>query len=488
MRGVHSMTTPPTSTPSEKGALTRGLSHRQATMIGIGGAIGTGLFLGSTLAISSAGPAVIISYLIGAGIALIVAWALAEMTVVHPTRGSFGAIGQSYLGPWAGFVIRWTYWIAQIVAVGGEVIAAGTYVQYWWPSIPLWVPVVVFSALLLVVNATAVKFFGEFEFWFASIKVTAIGLFVLLGIAYLTVGLPGHSAVGVHQLTANGGFLPNGLTGVWLSMLIVIFSFYGIEVISVTAPETKEPERTVPHAIRSMLLRLTLFYIASITIIVAVVPWNAKSTAHGILASPFVRIFDVAGIPAAASVMNFVVLTAALSSMNTNLYLTTRMAHSLSHDGYAPAVLGRTTKTGSPRNALVISALGLALAAYLSVASPGKAYFALFGISIFGGIAVWILILATLVAFRRIREQRGMAQSPVRLPGGMATPVIGIALLIGILLACFKLGLAIAWEAGVPYLAVISVVYAIVARRRAGGAETRPLLAHSADVPLAERK
>jgi L-asparagine transporter-like permease len=174
--------------------------------------------------------------------------------------------------------------------------------------------------------------------------------------------------------------------------------------------------------------------------------------------------------------------------MNTNLYLTTRMAHSLSHDGYAPAVLGRTTKTGAPRNALVISALGLALAAYLSVASPGKAYFALFGISIFGGIAVWILILATLVAFRRIREQRGMAQSPVRLPGGVATPVIGIALLIGILLACFKLGLAIAWEAGVPYLAVISVVYAIVARRRASGGEPRPLLAHSADAPLAERK
>ncbi|GHJ41934.1 amino acid permease [Streptomyces sp. TS71-3] len=467
--------------------MTRGLSHRQATMIGIGGAIGTGLFLGSTLAISTAGPAVIISYLIGAGIALIVAWALAEMTVVHPTRGSFGAIGQSYLGPWAGFVIRWTYWVAQIIAVGGEVIAAGTYVRYWWPVIPLWVPVVVFSVLLLILNGTAVRFFGEFEFWFASIKVTAIVLFVLLGIAYVTVGLPDHSAVGVHQLTANGGFLPNGLSGVWLSMLIVIFSFYGIEVISVAAPETTEPERTVPHALRSMLIRLTLFYVASIAIIVAVVPWNAKSTANGILASPFVRIFDVAGIPAAASVMNFVVLTAALSSMNTNLYLTTRMAHSLSHDGYAPALLGRTTNEGTPRNALVISALGLAIAAYLSVVSPNGAYFALFGISIFGGIVVWILILTTLVAFRRIRDRRGLRQSPVRLPGGVATPVIGIALLVGILLGCFKLGLAIACEAGVPYLVVISLVYAIVARRRTGAARTRPLLAPDADVTPAGR-
>jgi L-asparagine transporter-like permease len=179
--------------------------------------------------------------------------------------------------------------------------------------------------------------------------------------------------------------------------------------------------------------------------------------------------------------MNFVVLTTALSSMNTNLYLTTRMAHSLSHDGYAPVLLGRTTDKGAPRNALAISALGLAIAAYLSVMSPDGAYFALFGISIFGGIVVWILILATLIAFRRTRDQRGLAQSPVRLPGGVATACVGIALLVGILLACSRLGLAIAWKAGVPYLAVISLVYVIVARRRPRGTETRPLLAPGAD-------
>jgi L-asparagine transporter-like permease len=454
---------------THSGGLERGLSDRQMTMIGLGGAIGTGLFLGSTLAISTAGPGVIVCYLAGAAIAMVVAWALIEMTVVHPTRGSFGAITQRYLGPWAGFVSRWTYWTCQIVAIGGEVVAAGIYMQYWWPSLPVWVSAIGFSLILLGVNALTVRWFGEAEFWFASIKIVAIVVFLVLGLLYVFVGLPGgHDSVGLHNLTSHGGFFPTGIVGLWSAMIVVIFSFVGVEVISVTAAEAKEPERSLPKAIRAMVARLTLFYLLAMLIIVAIVPWNQAGAHEGILYSPFVRVFDTAGIPGAAGIMNFVILTAALSSMNTNLYLTTRMAHSLAHDGLAPRIFGAVTKNGVPGAALVISAIGLGIATYLSVRSPDKAYFWLFGISIFGALVVWMLILATLVAFRRVRAREGLPPSPVRLPGVPWVPVATILALVGILLAAFEVELSIAWKTGVPFLIVLSAAYWIVARRRGG--------------------
>jgi AAT family amino acid transporter len=450
---------------TDSGGLQRGLSNRQMTMIGLGGAIGTGLFLGSTLAISTAGPGVILCYIVGAAIAMVVAWALIEMTVVHPTRGSFGAITQRYLGPYAGFVSRWTYWTCQIVAIGGEVVAAGIYMQYWWPDLPVWVSAVGFSLILLSVNVLTVKWFGETEFWFASIKIFAIVVFLILGLLYVFVGLPGgHDSVGLSNLTSHGGFFPTGLVGLWSAMIVVIFSFIGVEVISVTAPEAKEPERSLPKAIRAMVVRLTLFYVLAMLIIVAIVPWNEAGAKEGILYSPFVMVFERAGIGGAAGIMNFVILTAALSSMNTNLYLTTRMAHSLAHDGLAPKIFGAVTKNGVPSAALVISAIGLGIASYLSVHSPDDAYFWLFGISIFGAIVVWILILATLVAFRRVRAREGLPPSPVRLPGVPWVPAVTALALVGILLAAFEVELSIAWKTGVPFLILLSVAYWIITR------------------------
>jgi amino acid transporter, AAT family len=452
---------------TDSGGLQRGLSNRQMTMIGLGGAIGTGLFLGSTLAISTAGPGVIVCYLVGAALAMVVAWALIEMTVVHPTRGSFGAITQRYLGPYAGFVSRWTYWTCQIVAIGGEVVAAGIYMQYWWPDLPVWVSAVGFSLILLGVNVLTVKWFGETEFWFASIKIFAIVVFLILGLLYVFVGLPGgHDSTGLSNLTSHGGFFPTGLVGLWSAMIVVIFSFVGVEVISVTAPEAKEPEKSLPKAIRAMVVRLTLFYVVAMLVIVAIVPWDQAGAKEGILYSPFVKVFEVAGIGGAAGIMNFVILTAALSSMNTNLYLTTRMAHSLAHDGLAPKVFGAVTKNGVPSAALVISAIGLGIASYLSVHSPDDAYFWLFGISIFGAIVVWILILATLVAFRRIRAREGLPPSPVRVPLVPWLPAVTILALIGVLAAAFEVELSIAWKTGVPFLILLSAVYWAIARRK----------------------
>lgn len=451
-------------TPESEGGLQRRLNRRQMTMLGLGGAIGTGLFLGSSLAISQAGPGVIIAYVACALIALVIAFALAEMVSVHPMTGSFGTLAQMYLGAGVGFVVRWTYWIIQVIAVGGEMIAVGIYTQYWWPKLPLWLPVIIFSAALLIINAITVSMFGEVEYWFSMVKVVAIVAFILLGAFYLFFGLPGHSSPGNANFTGHGGFLPHGMHGLALAFVFVIFSFIGTEVVAVTAAESKDPKRDIPRAARSMITRLSLFYILAIGLVVALVPWTITASGGTVSASPFVKVFGNAGLPAAASVMNFVVLTAALSSSNTNIYLTTRMLHSLAHHRYAPRQLGLVSRGGAPRIALMVSAAGLALAAILSFYSPNNAYQAMFGISVFGALVVWILILATHAAFRR---KRGGQPAPVRLWGAPVTTAVAAAALAAILVSTgFINGMAISWKAGVPFFVLLSIAYIVVARRR----------------------
>lgn len=465
------------------GGLRRALTSRQVTMIGLGGAIGTGLFLGSDLAISKAGPSVIVAYVACGLIALVISFALAEMVVVHPAAGSFGAIAHRYLGPWAGFVIRWTYWAIQAIAVGGEMVAAGIYVQYWWPALPLWLPVVVFSAAMLGVNAITVRLFGEIEYWFSMIKVTAITVFILVGAAYIVFGLPGHAALGAHNLTAHHGFLPNGVSGLGLAFVFVIFSFIGTEVVAVTAAEAEDPVRDIPRAARRMVIRLGLFYVLAMAIVVTIVPWTqASSGGDDVSASPFVRLFDIAGLPAAAGVMNLVVLTAALSSANANIYLTTRMLHSLGLHGMAPRWVARVSGAGVPRLALTISTIGLAIAAVLSAVAADSAYVILFGVSVFGALIVWIMILATHAAFRRRQRVDGLAPSPVRLWAAPVTvPVTAVVLCAILVSTAFIEGLTMAWKAGIPFLAVLSVAYLIVARRRSRTAEEEPAATFSTD-------
>jgi L-asparagine transporter-like permease len=429
-------------------------------MIGIGGAIGTGLFLGSTFAVSQAGPAVVVAYTLCGLVALVIAWALAEMVVVHPTAGAFGSIAHAYLGAGSGFVLRWTYWAMQAIAIGGEMIAAGIYVQFWWPDLPLWVPVLVFSLVVLAVNSFAVKAFGETEYWLAMIKVSAICVFVLLGAVLIVVGLPGRPATGAANLYAEGGFLPNGLPGLGLAMVFVLFSYIGTEVVSVTAAESENPARDVPRAARAMVLRLALFYILAVLVMVTVVPWTVTAQGGDLTASPFVTVFASAGIPAAAAIMNFVVLTAALSSANTNLYLTTRMLHSLALHRLAPAWTGRLSAAGVPRAALLLSAVGMLVATVLSWDQESGAYLALFGISIFAALVVWILILVTHTVFRIRRRRLGLPPSPVQLWGAPVTPAVVIVFLAAVLFSTTLIdGLDTAWQTGVPFFAVLVLIY-----------------------------
>src|SRR5689334_1689023 len=369
--------------PSEQAALPeteglhRRLSQRQLTMMAIGGAIGVGLFLGSSVTIRLAGPGVILSYILGAGIALIMSYVLTEMAVVHPVAGAFGVYAEKYLNPWAGFSIRATYGVAQIIAIGAEVTAAGIYISYWFPHVPQWIWVVLVSAALVALNSMQVNRLGEFEYWFAMIKVAAILAFIIVGLGVI-FGDGSRGATGWANLTQRGGFLPMGWKGVWLSLTITLTSYMGVEIIAVTAGEAERPEVMIPRAMRNIVWRLILFYVAAIAIMVAMVPWNHAGNSSTVSGSPFVTAFVTAHIPFAAGVMNFVVLTAALSSVNTNLYLATRMLFSLGEAGYAPSWIGKVSRNGVPHRALLASTGGIVAAILLAIFAPRNAFLKLY--------------------------------------------------------------------------------------------------------------
>jgi amino acid transporter, AAT family len=441
------------------------LTRAQLVMIGLGGAIGTGLFMGSGLAIGYAGPAVILSYAIAAIAAVAMVFSLSEMAVVHPTAGSFGTYAEIYLNPWAGMIARYSYWMAQVIAVGGEAIAAGVYMTYWFPGTPVWLWSVSFAFVLLYFNSRSVNNFGSIEYWFALIKVIAIVLFIVLGLATI-FGL-WSEPIGFHNLTGlPGGFMPHGFGGVWMAVIIGILSFNGIEVIAVTSGEAKDPVRTIPAALRTMALRLFLFYILALTIVVTFVPWT-ETGATIVTQSPFVRVFAHSGIRHAAGIMNFVVLSAALSSMNTNVYLCSRMLFSLSRGGYAPRFLGRLSRNGTPIAAILLSGACILIAAGLSKLTP-RAYNYLFGVALFDAMIVWIIILLSHLSFRRRHKA---ADLPVRMPWFPVIQIMGLVLLCAVLVT---MGLdqetwQISWIVGVPWLALVTVVYFVLKARGALG-------------------
>ncbi|HKD83379.1 MAG TPA: amino acid permease [Terriglobales bacterium] len=446
--------------------LARQLSERQLSMIAIGGAIGTGLFLGSALAVRTAGPGVILSYIFTSGIALLLMWCLSEMAVAHPTAGSFGVYADLYLSPWAGFVVRYTYWAAESIAAGGEAVAAAIYTQWWFPHTPTWAWVVFYSAALIVVNARSVGAFGTFEYWFSTIKVSAIVVFIVLG-AGILFGIHQKRPIGLDNFRAHGGFLPNGWLGVWLALAFVIFSFIGTEVVAVTAGEAKDPERSVPRAMRTMLARLVIFYVGAITILVGVIPWTEVQPGQNITVSPFVRVFDLMHVPVAAGIINFVVLTAALSGMNCCLYLCTRMIFSLARGGYAPALLGRVSESGAPIPAVMASAGGLAIAIIMAISVPGSAYVYMFGIALFGGLFVWLMIFITHLSFRKHWVAKGGRTLPVRTPLFPVTTILGGTAVLAIIISTWWVdGMRPTLESGIPWLALLTAGYAFWARNQ----------------------
>ena len=435
-------------------------------MMTIGGAIGVGLFLGSSVTIRLAGPGVILSYLFSAVVALIVAYAIAEMAVTHPVAGSFGVYAQIYLNEWSGFAVRVTYAFVQILAIGAEVTAVAIYFSVWFPSVPQWVWVVAVSAGLIVVNGMRVGSFGEFEYWFAIIKVVTIAAFILVGLG-LIFGLGPGRAIGFSNLTAHGGFLPNGLKGVWLAMSLTLTSYMGVEILGVTAGEASQPEQTIPRAMRTVTLRLILFYVLSITVMLSMTPWDRMGT--GITGSPFVLAFAKVGIPYAAGIMNLVVITAALSSANTNLYLTSRTLFSLSHDGYLWKALGTLGVNGVPYVALAVSTAGMVAAILLAIFAPGRAFLLLYGVAVAGMFFVWIIILFAHLSFRRSLGRVGVALLPIRLRLSPYTQMAALIALAAIAVSTFFVeGLQYSIAGFALFLVAISAFYWMLQRRDRG--------------------
>jgi AAT family amino acid transporter len=446
---------------SREAGLHKDLTRAQLVMIGLGGAIGTGLFMGSGVAIGYAGPAVILSYAIAAIAAAAMVFSLSEMAVMHPTAGSFGTYAEIYLNPWAGMIARYSYWMAQVIAVGAEAVAAGVYMTFWFPGTPVWLWSLGFAFTLLYFNSRSVNNFGSIEYWFALIKVVAIVIFIILGLATI-LGI-WSKPVGLHNLTGlPGGFTPHGFGGVWMAVIIGILSFNGIEVIAVTSGEAKDPARSIPAALRTMALRLFLFYVLALTIVVTFVPWT-ETGATIVTQSPFVRVFAHSGIRHAAGIMNFVVLSAALSSMNCNIYLCSRMLFSLSRGGYAPRFLGKLSKKGTPITAILLSGACILAAAGVSKLTP-LAYNYLFGVALFDAMIVWIIILLSHLSFRRRHKA---ADLPVRMPWFPVIQIAGLTLLCAVLvtMGLDKETWRISWIVGVPWLALISVVYFILKAR-----------------------
>jgi amino acid transporter, AAT family len=431
---------------NERG-LARQLSAAQQTMMALGGAIGTGLFLASGLSVNVAGPAVILSYIIVAILSFLLSRALTEMAVAHPTAGAFGVYAAIYVSPFAGYAVRVSYWLMEVIATGGQLVAASIYMAYWFPSVPGAVWVLAFAVAIVAVNSRAVGRLATIEYWFVMIKIAAIVLFAAVAILVI-FGWLGDPAIGVRNLTAHGGFMPFGWPGVWLACCFVIYSFIGVEIVGVTSGEAADPAKSIPRAMRRMVLGLSAIYIVTTTLLLALTPW----TELGVGESPFVRVLGRVGVPGAAGVMNFVVLTAALSSANANLYLITRTLFSLARGGYVAASLGSVSDQSAPVNALLVSGLGLGAAVVVRALWPDSAYVWFFGVALFGALFVWLMIFVTHIAFRG-------ATAPV-------SSYLGAALVGAILLSTWWIAdLRSTLLAGVPWMLLLAIGYRLSSRQ-----------------------
>lgn len=438
---------------AREAGLQRHLTPAQLAMIGLGSTIGTGLFLGSAIAVKLAGPAVILSFVAAACIALPMMWALAEMAAAHPAAGSFGLYAEMYLHPWAGFAIRLTYWLCMLAVVGSEVVAASIYCRFWFPGTAAWIWIALFSVVILYVNTTSVGNLGTFEYWLSMVKVVTILAFLVLATALL-FGL-GFPKVGLANYTAFGGFAPNGWKGVGLGVTLGLFSFFGIEVVGSTAGEAADPKAAVPKAMRNTVSALVLFYVAGLALVVGIVPW----THIGLGESPFVRVFQTVGIPAASHIMNFVVLTAALSSAVANLYFAARLAFSLARGGYLPAILGRLSGRDMPVTAVLASAGGMVVALVLSKYFQESLFVFMIGLSTFGALFAWLMTLLTHLAFRRYHRRHAKPYHQLGPPGPWVS-LAGLAAVLAVMLSTWWVpGFRITLLAGVPWLASLTVCY-----------------------------
>lgn len=466
--------------------LRKSLKNRHIQLIALGGAIGTGLFYGSSESIALAGPSILLAYLIGGLVIFMIVRALSEMAVEDPKAGAFSYYATRYWSKRAGFISGWNYWFNYVLVAMVELAVVGSFVNYWFPNIPKWVSAAVFLMVIAALNLMGVSKFGEFEFWFAIIKIVAVIAMILGGLYVIIANVPTASGIRAsfaNWFTIDGGFMPHGLmshntdgtwTGLLMALVVVMFSFGGTELIGITAGETENPRVTIPKATNGIIWRILVFYILALGVIMAVVPWN-KIDGNS---SPFVQIFDSVGVHAAAGILNFVCLTAVMSVYNSGLYANSRMLYSLAKQGNAPAYLGKLTRRGVPAAGVITSAIIIAIAVVVVFVWPEFAFNYLMSIATIAAAINWTMIMITEIHFRRVvaagngpaelkglKSKEALDKIAFKLPFARVMPYIVIAFMaLVVVLMCFSASYRIAVVAGVIWLIVLFAAYELQKR------------------------
>ncbi|MFD3870760.1 amino acid permease [Streptomyces sp. NPDC058623] len=457
---------PPLTEDGFQEPLSHSLKQRHLTMLGLGGVIGAGLFVGSGAGIGIAGPAIILSYLLAGVLAMLVMRMLGEMSAAMPASGSFSVYAQKALGRWAGFSAGWLYWFLLVVVLAVEATGAAKIANGWLPSVDQWVWVLVFMVVFTVCNLAAVRNFGEFEFWFAALKVGAIVLFLILGTLAIFGVLPDTDPVGMANLTGHGGFFPAGMGGVVAGMLAVVFAFGGLEVVTIAAAESDDPARSVARAVRSAVWRILFFYVGSMLVIVTLLPWDSLEPGQ----SPYVAVLDSIGIPAAGQIMNIVVFVALLSALNANLYGSSRMVFSLAERGEAPRSLLKVSPGGVPRRAVFASVAFGFVSVVLNLLWPDTVF--LYMLNAVGAVLlfVWALIAVSQLKLRGMLEREMPERLTLRMwlfPYLTWAALIGMAAVLVLMLLDDSARPQLLWSSGAAAAVLLVAWLREVRARRA---------------------
>lgn len=397
----------------EEKQLTRGLKARHIELIALGGTIGVGLFMGSASTIKWAGPSVLLAYALAGIVMFFVMRIMGEMLFLEPVTGSFATYAHKYIHPYVGYLTAWCYWFLWVTVGMAEVTAIGIYVKYWFPLIPQWIPALAGVGIVAAANMAAVKYYGEFEFWFALIKVAAIITMLVIGAGLIVFGIGnGGVPIGISNLYAHGGFFPGGLEGFLFALCLVTAAYQGVELVGITAGEAEDPKNTLRKATKNIIWRILIFYIGAIFVILSIYPWNQIGT----IGSPFVMTFAKVGIVAAAGIINFVVLTAAMSGCNSGIYSAGRMLYTLAENGQAPKFFGRVSASGVPSNSIATTIACLLLGVFFNFIAPdSKLFIYIYSASILPGMIPWFVLAIAQLRFRK-KWAAEMADHPFKSP------------------------------------------------------------------------
>lgn len=436
--------------------LHRGLEARHIQMIALGGTIGVGLFMGSASTIQWTGPSVLLAYAIAGIFIFFIMRAMGEMLYVEPSTGSFATFGHKYIHPLAGYMTAWSNWFQWVIVGMAEIVAVGAYMQYWFPDLPAWIPGIVAMAILGAANLISVKSFGEFEFWFALIKIITIVLMIFAGIGLIFFGLGnGGDAIGLSNLWANGGFFAGGWSGFFFALSLVVAAYQGVELIGITAGEARDPKNTLTKAIQSIIWRILIFYIGAIFVIVTVYPWNELNS----IGSPFVATFAKVGITAAAGVINFVVITAAMSGCNSGIYSAGRMLYTLGVNGQAPKSFTKLSRNGVPLLGTIGVMIGLGIGVILSYIAPENLFVYVYSSSVLPGMVPWFVILISQIRFRKMKGAE-LDDHPFKMPFAPVTNYLTLAFLVAVLVGMwFNDDTRMSLIVGIVFLVLVTISY-----------------------------